>query len=365
MLIKKNVLILHPADKSACAFYRCHAVAMLLNSTAGGDVEVIVSRAEITDEYVLKYTAAVVFFRVTTEQQATMVMHYKRNRRRFGFRIFCDYDDLVFDVGRFDRLPAWNPNPDEDLRKNAEVMKGALSDIDGITVTTEWLKGCMETRFGWPHVRILPNAVPRYCFGRNPRKRVDEDLVRPRVLYAGSTCHFSEGNPGDFAGPWIGWLRSAVERDEIELHLFQMPDFLAGLEDRVTVHGQTSAVEFPSVVASIEPHFYLAPLADNFFNRAKSNLKLLEATAVGAVLIASSFMWSPYEEAFPVAKVAKGDSETMLASRFKSLCEARCYNYALGWQRSVMDRGGLWMDSKSYLERWLRSWFGETLVVNG
>lgn len=66
MLIKKNVLILHPADKSACAFYRCHAVAMLLNSTAGGDVEVIVSRAEITDEYVLKYTAAVVFFRVTT-----------------------------------------------------------------------------------------------------------------------------------------------------------------------------------------------------------------------------------------------------------------------------------------------------------
>lgn len=22
-------------------------------------------------------------------------------------------------------------------------------------------------------------------------------------------------------------------------------------------------------------------------------------------------------------------------------------------------------DSKSYLERWLRSWFGETLVVNG
>lgn len=37
MLLKKNVLILHPADKSACAFYRCHAVAMLLNSTAGGD----------------------------------------------------------------------------------------------------------------------------------------------------------------------------------------------------------------------------------------------------------------------------------------------------------------------------------------
>ena len=43
MLIKKNVIILHPADKSACAFYRCDAMEALLRSSRSGEVEVIVS----------------------------------------------------------------------------------------------------------------------------------------------------------------------------------------------------------------------------------------------------------------------------------------------------------------------------------
>lgn len=32
MFIKKNVIILHLADKSACAFYRCDAMAALLRA---------------------------------------------------------------------------------------------------------------------------------------------------------------------------------------------------------------------------------------------------------------------------------------------------------------------------------------------
>lgn len=45
MLVKKNLVIMHPCDKVACAFYRCHAMAMTLNSDKGGEVETIVSRA--------------------------------------------------------------------------------------------------------------------------------------------------------------------------------------------------------------------------------------------------------------------------------------------------------------------------------
>ena len=50
MLIKRNIVILHPCDKSACAFYRCHAIATLLNTDKGGEVETSASRAEINDE---------------------------------------------------------------------------------------------------------------------------------------------------------------------------------------------------------------------------------------------------------------------------------------------------------------------------
>ena len=104
MLVKKNIVILHPCDKSASAFYRCHAIAMMLNSDKGGEVETIVSRAEINDEYILKYTAAVIFFRVQNDEQATMLMHYKRKRGRFGFRIFVDYDDIIFNLRRGEKI---------------------------------------------------------------------------------------------------------------------------------------------------------------------------------------------------------------------------------------------------------------------
>ena len=363
MLLKKNVIILHPSDKSACAFYRCNAMALLLNSSRGGDIEVIVSRAEITDEYVLKYTAAVVFFRVINESQETMLQHYKRKRNKLGFKIFVDYDDLVFDINGKNSITEYNDYPIDTIEAG-KVMERALKDVDGVTVTTEWLKQCMFHRFGWTNVKVLSNSVPRYCFGQKPREEIGRGLEKPVVLYAGSTSHFSEGNPGDFAGPWVPWLRDALETDRIELHLFRMPYFLADFADKVTLHSQTSCVEFPSVVASIKPDFYLAPLADNNFNRAKSNLKLLEAAAVGAVLVGSSFMWSPYEEAFPGAKVVKGDTPEALATMFGKLCHAPMYNVALRWQRAVMNKFHYWMDSHEYMEKWLRAYLGDALCVN-
>jgi hypothetical protein len=363
MLVKKNIVILHPCDKGACAFYRCHAIATLLNTDKGGEVETIVSRAEINDDYILKYTAAVIFFRVQNDEQATMLMHYKRKRGKFGFKIFVDYDDIIFNLKRGEKiLPKWNPNYEtHDDWHVAEIMHGALKDVDGVTVTTQWLKGCMEQRFGWSHVRILPNAVPRFAFGFHEPRLIGEKLVKPRVLYAGSTCHFSEVEPGDFAGAWIPWMRKAVEEDKIELHLFQMPDFLRDVADKVVLHQQTDAATFPATVAAIGPDFYLAPLADNPFNRAKSNLKLLEASAVGAVLVGSSFFWSPYEEAYPLAKVTPDDTPESLARLFENLCTPTHYNAAQAWQRTMMDEKHYWMDDLRYIARWLRTFFGDTI----
>ena len=366
MLIKKNLVIMHPCDKGACAFYRCHAIAMTLNSDKGGEVEPIVSSAEINDDYILKYTAAVIFFRVQNEEQATMLMHYKRKRGRFGFKIFVDYDDIIFNLRRGEKiLPKWNPNYEtHDDWKVAEIMHDALKDVDGVTVTTQWLKGCMEQRFGWSHVRILPNAVPRFAFGFHKPRLIGEKLVKPRVLYAGSTCHFSEGEPGDFAGAWIPWMRKAVEEDRIELHLFQMPDFLKDVADKVEIHEQTDAATFPATVAAIGPDFYLAPLVDNHFNRAKSNLKLLEASAVGAVLVGSSFLWSPYEEAYPLAKVTPDDTPESLARLFDNLCTPTHYDAAQAWQRTMMDEKHYWMDDLRYISRWLRTFFGDTIQAH-
>lgn len=61
MFIKKNVIILHPADKSACAFYRCDAMAALLRSDRSDDVEVIVSRADLKEAPKASFTDKVIY----------------------------------------------------------------------------------------------------------------------------------------------------------------------------------------------------------------------------------------------------------------------------------------------------------------
>jgi hypothetical protein len=44
-------------------------------------------------------------------------------------------------------------------------------------------------------------------------------------------------------------------------------------------------------------------LADNFFNKCKSDLKYLEAAAVGRVCLVSDFNNSPYANAHPYQKI--------------------------------------------------------------
>lgn len=363
MFIKKNVIILHPADKSACAFYRCDAMASLLRSDRSGEIEVIVSRAEITDEYILKYTAAIVIFRPTTEGQETIIQHYKRKRGKFGFKIFADFDDLVFDLDGRQTIPEYNENR-IDVRPVGALMERCLGDIDGVTVTTEWLKRCMEYRFGWKHVKILPNAVPGFCFGYSPRKEIPADLKKPVVLYAGAPSHFMAGHSGDFEGPWLPWLMQSVALDRIELHLFNVPDCLREYQSRIVVHKQVSALEFPASIAAIKPHFYLAPLRDNVFNRAKSNLKLLEASAIGAVLLGSSFNFGPYEEAHPLSKITKNCTAETLKERFDLLCQKESWNEAMAHQRKLMDEKGYWLESHYYMVRWLKAYFGDLLQVS-
>jgi hypothetical protein len=49
--------------------------------------------------------------------------------------------------------------------------------------------------------------------------------------------------------------------------------------------------------------FIIAPLADNIFNKCKSNLKYLESCAVGRVCLVTDFEDSPYHDAHEYQKI--------------------------------------------------------------
>lgn len=367
-LTKRNIIILHPTDVGPCSYYRMRWPADLITSRYGDDVSVIVSPFEITDEYVLSHTAAVVILRPYNEENETLISRYLRKRGRLGFRIFADYDDLLFDVKGKSAMNSYNKFP-IDTKKSRETIASFISKIDGVTCSTRFLSACVRAEFGINNVSVLPNAVPRNLFGHDVRKSIGKDIRKPRVLFGGAlACHFKEGNDGDFSGPWIPWLKEAVGKDEIELHCFgdseNVPHVFLDFIDRVHVHPCVSTAEWPSTLASIHPDFYIAPLAENIFNASKSNLKMLEATAIGAVVVPSVWKYSPYMEAHYSTAVTPDMTPEALREKIASLSRKDAFNEALAHQFEAMDILGYWMDSEEYLLKWLKAYFGSALRTN-
>ena len=359
--MKKDIIIIHCSDRFACSWYRQRFVSMLLMTDRVGEVKTVLTRFEVTDDHVLARTAAILFGRPFSEETGgSMIRHYVAKRNKYGYKIFADYDDLLFSLDGTQAIPEYNPKPIDTVEAGKYLAK-MLPKLDGVTVSTAFLKYAIAGVFGYDRVTILPNAVPRYCFGYARKRTAMRDV--PRVLYAGSMGHFKDGRVGDFAGPWVPWLTEAVKNGEIELHVFDNVKFLGDVAEKVKVHGGVSSAEFPATIAAIEPDIYLAPLRPNNFNRAKSNLKLLEATAIGAVLLCSDFKGTPYTEAHPLSRVAPGIMPAQLRQQVAMLKER--YADVMEYQRKLMDMKGYWMESDHYLERFLRVYFGENLLVNG
>lgn len=354
MLVKKNVLIMHPTDNGACSFYRCKFMAMILQSQLAGEVEVIVSPAEINDDYILAHTAAIIVYRPYTDEHVTLIRNYGRKKNRLKYRIFADYDDVIWNVDGKSLIPDYNGSG-IDTDKATMNIKQLLQYMDGVTVSTEFLLMLFRMELRGYCCTVLPNAVPRFLFGQE-RRRIKEYIKKPIMLYAGSTTHYTEQSYGDFDEVWVEQITEWVKSEKVELHMFDIPWFFEGIKDKIILHEKVSALEFPSVVASIHPDFYLSPLQDNDFNRAKSNLKLLEATALGSVLIGSVFEGSPYMDA-PISKFAD-------KIPFEFFTRPYCFNHCLKYQYEYMDKNNLWMDSLPYIHRFLRTYFGNDIKAN-
>lgn len=358
--MKKNVIIFHLTDRGACSWVRFRFMVGLLETNTGGELIPVISPWEVTEPDVLKRTAAIVVARPMIGLHGELLEHYKANRDKFGYKVFADYDDILCDIDGKSPIPEYNRfkvSPFE----IGNVMERHCSGLDGITVASEYLARTLRRRFGWDNVSVLPNTVPGFAYGMAPRESVDTDIVKPRVLYAGSMTHFKEGHLGDFEGPWVPWMRNAAKNGEIDLHCFgfSAPDFLEDVP--VTMHPYVPAVAFPAAIAAIKPDIYLAPLQANEFNRCKSDLKLLEAAAVGAVLLGSDFSGSPYADAAGLSRVGPEMTSEGLSYAVKTICQKENFNAVLSHQRRLMEAHGRYTESKASIMRFLGAYMGDAV----
>ena len=324
--IKKDPIInIIPADNSGCGYYRLMQVGNMLQ----------LMRHDVTISAAGKYRACgqqVIYTqRILTADLMSKLIDFKKQT---GIKFIIDYDDLIWEY-KGASLPDYNLCRNKlDCKANTEAMKKYLNELaDHITVTTEELKQSMLQFVPEDKITVIPNCLSYkdWYFPYTPVPK--EDIF----MYAGSYTHFDNVNKklGDFDKNLVQYLSNKKVICKSLCPYFIKP-YKNTNGSLLTVYPQAFYQE------SREAKFIIAPLADNEFNKCKSDLKYLESAAIGRVCLVSDFPGSPFEGAHPYQKIPVGSTPTAI----KFIVERATEHYNEILQHQYKYLNGRWLDNR-------------------
>lgn len=170
-----------------------------------------------------------------------------------------------------------------------ERIAEALSYCDAASTTTEPLAGWLR-ELGCKDVRVIGNLLPNdKVVGRQePNKR----HTKIRVGFAGGISH---GGDLTLIEEAINEIGTAVD--------WVFMGCRPNTDVPIEFHGDVPVTAYQDALAKLDLDLVLAPLESNFFNDCKSNLRLIEAGACGAAVIAQASI-GYLENAPPVSAFA-------------------------------------------------------------
>lgn len=239
----------------------------------------------------------VVFHRPETNQKVELAL----NLKKLGKKIVFDNDDTYKDHTSVKLNEYFDK---ERTRLGLERVNKAVDafavEADLVTCTTEWLAD--EYRKLNPNVVVLPNCVDPDYFDEPLRN--ETDVVRIGVVGSiGSTTDL------EIVAPII----KHYENDpRVKIVFFSLPpnrkenpivekifkdeyNFLDSVN--VEWHPTVKAEVYYDKINSLKLDMMIAPRVDNYFNRAKSNLKFLESSMFEIPFLGQGFAdgKSPYQ----------------------------------------------------------------------
>lgn len=273
------------ADQGGCGFWRMGWSEYLLNVKQKASVAGLT--AMILNETFYQNIKAIRLQRQATPFQKDFVTALKGVSSKYKFKLIYEVDDIVFkdDIPDFNRC--------KDAFNNPEIVKTILeimSMMDEFTVTCQYMKEYYKEKSPGARINVLPNYAPKFWLDRfyNPKRLqeiFEKNKKRPRVLYSGSGVHADIVNKTnqkddfehvvqqiikarkDFKFVWKGCFPLSCKPfvDNGEMEFLPWND----LQD------------YPQGLYNAEASVTFASLQDNIFNRSKSNIKMIEAGALG------------------------------------------------------------------------------------
>lgn len=315
------------ADYSGCGFWRMIWPEHMLN--AYQKMVIHGSTVMCFDPNYFRGVKAVRIQRQATANQLRFVQFLKEVSKQHGFRIIYEIDDLVFkeDIPDYNKFkPAFT---DPQIRETAQQI---MSLCDEITVTCNFMKEYYFEKTKHKNITIIPNYPPKYWMGHfYNEKRIsdnyDEFDKRPRIIYAGSGAHFDVENRvnqnDDFAHVCKAIIDTRHKYRWIFLGAFPLPlrPYIANGD--LEFHQWQHLYNYPEKLYNLKANMFVAPLQNNTFNKAKSDLKYIEACCYGLPIACQNLV--TYENApikFDTGEQMIGQIEETLSKkgRYMNMC---------------------------------------------
>lgn len=186
--------------------------------------------------------------------------------------LWLDYDDNVLELEP--------DNPAHDVYQASNVQQNVrylLCQASHVTVTTQYLK----ERWGIynPNITVIPNAWDDYRYPLTNEYQPREKII----LWRGSPTHQRD------LGEVEEQLIYVLEKNPSWKILFMgyKPwKACSILKERVLWLPFMELLQYFEKIQEIRPAIQIVPLADNPFNRSKSNIAWLEGNFIGATVLA-------------------------------------------------------------------------------
>ena len=288
------------ADYSGCGHWRMIWPELLLNCYAKANIQG--GTVMIGDKNFYNGVKTVRIQRQATDSQLSYIKWLKEMSKELNFKIIYEIDDLIFN----EDIPLYNKFrfafEDPNIRKTSmEIMQTCHE----VTVTNKFMQEYYIKKTNNKNVTIIPNFIPRFWMDRyfdinKIRENYQKHKNKPRVVYCGSGAHFDVDNKNNQRDDFTH-VNDIIRKTVDKIQWVFVGGFPLTLRDlvstkKVEYHTWTNLVDYPKYINSMDATLFYAPLEDSNFNKAKSDLKFIEACAMGIPCICQDLC--TYENAF-------------------------------------------------------------------
>lgn len=364
--VQKNIVLSFPSDFTGCGHIRNIFPMNYLTNLYGkqGSLLCMIAPFYIRQVDVLARSRSLFFQRQMNEPQFKIVQNYKNLQKDLKYKMVWDLDDNILGLNekqggdKDSGVPSYNfgyRNIDDGVRKFAPKIADLM---DTCCFSTEYLKNIFVNAGIQSNCVVVPNSVPKFFWGGIKRPDKKQRIEKPRVLITSSPTHYSnhEKKKGDFDNAWLPWLIDSVKKDRIKLTVMGgLPFFLEKIKRKIKVINWVSSFDYHTYVKNQRADIIIGPLVCNEFNRAKSDIKYVEACACSAPFIGTVFNGddnpSPYDNC--LLKVNEHCTVDDIEEIVEKLRDPVFHNKIKNEQFDMLDREGRWTESKQYIEKWL------------